>query len=205
MNSVLRLPDTSQMDIEEAKQTIRAAIRERRAARAHAFSDEWVAPALDFTQGCDTVACYVSLPTEPPTAAVLDALEAAGKKILLPKLGPGLTRAWGFYQGRDDLEQLAPGRPPEPSGEALGNDILGSVDAMIIPGLALSYKGQRMGQGGGWYDRALKVPGLTSRIAQMVFPWEFVDSELPQDELDVLVPFGLLPTGWVETSVAGAL
>lgn len=51
MNSVLRLPDTSQMDIEEAKQTIRAAIRERRAARAHAFSDEWVAPALDFTQG----------------------------------------------------------------------------------------------------------------------------------------------------------
>ncbi|WP_216395304.1 5-formyltetrahydrofolate cyclo-ligase [Arcanobacterium phocae] len=202
MNSALTLPDTVGMDVEEAKQAIRAVIRDRRKAKAHLFSDEWVESALAFTHGFSTVACYVSLETEPPTAAVLDALADSGKKILLPKLGPGLTRAWAEYRGRDDLELLAPGRPPEPSGDAYSNDILTSVDAMIIPGLALSHAGQRMGQGGGWYDRALKTPHITHRIAQMIFPWEFVDRSLPQDDLDVLIPFALLPEGWVTTEAA---
>ncbi|QJC22438.1 5-formyltetrahydrofolate cyclo-ligase [Arcanobacterium buesumense] len=202
MNSELRLPDTSGMEIEEAKQAIRAAIRDRRKAKAHVFSDEWVEPALEFTYGLKTVACYVSLDSEPPTSLLLDALADSGKTVFLPKLGPGLTRAWGEYRGREDLAQLAPGRPPEPSGGALTNDILRSVDAMIIPGLALSYAGQRMGQGGGWYDRALKTSGVTHRVAQMIFPWEFVNVDLPQDEMDMLVPYALLPDGLVATRAA---
>ncbi|WP_239519511.1 5-formyltetrahydrofolate cyclo-ligase [Arcanobacterium phocisimile] len=191
------------MDIEEAKQAIRALIRERRNAKAHLFSDEWVGPVMDFTAGLDVVACYVSLPNEPPTGPVLDALEASGKTILLPKLGPGLTRAWGEYRGKADLAQLAPSRPLEPSGPALPQDVLANVDAMIIPGLAVSHSGQRMGQGGGWYDRVLKTENLTRRIGQMVFPWEYVSDDLPQDELDVPIPYALLPSEWVATTAAG--
>ncbi|USR79238.1 5-formyltetrahydrofolate cyclo-ligase [Arcanobacterium pinnipediorum] len=202
MNSALTLPDTSGMDIEEAKQAVRALIRERRKSRAHQFSSEWVEPVLQFTDGLDVVTCYVSLPDEPPTGPVLDALAAAGKTILLPKLGPGLTRAWAEYRGKSDLAQLAPGRPLEPSGPALPQDVLADVDAMVIPGLAISASGQRMGQGGGWYDRVLKTDNLTSRIGQMVFPWEFFTTDLPQNELDVLIPYVLLPSGWSATAAS---
>lgn len=203
MNSELRLPPIDGMETEEAKQALRSVVRERRArdaAQAKArFEDEWIETVLRFTHGRDTVACYVATEHEPPTTRLIDALEHENKTIILPKLGPGLTRAWGVFKGEEDLSQMAPGRPPEPSGEAYSNSILASLDVLVMPALALSHWGERLGQGGGWYDRALKEVGPETLVGAMVYPWEYLDARIPQDDMDMPISYALLPDGWVET------
>ena len=105
-----------------------------------------------------TVAAYVSIGTEPGTSALLDGLVAAGKRVVLPVVLPDLDLDWAVYQG---TTALAPARRGllEPLGPRLGPDSIGTADVVLTPGLAVSRAGDRMGQGGGCYDRALgRVP-----------------------------------------------
>lgn len=105
-----------------------------------------------------TVAAYVSLGTEPGTGALLDALVAAGKRVILPVLLADNDLDWAAYAGPGSL---APARRGllEPSGPTLGRDAIGGADAVLVPGLAVDPAGVRMGRGGGSYDRALgRVP-----------------------------------------------
>ena len=46
-----------------------------------------------------TVAAYVSIGTEPGTGLLLDALVAAGKRVLLPVVLPDLDLDWAVYDG----------------------------------------------------------------------------------------------------------
>ncbi|MDO5025085.1 MAG: 5-formyltetrahydrofolate cyclo-ligase [Trueperella sp.] len=204
----LSFPDVSGIEIEEAKQLLRTVVREHRQQRSRKMldklADAWTQPVLDFVGDRQTVACYVSWKFEPSSLAVIAALQAQGKTLLLPKLGPKLTRSWGYYQGEEDLTQMAPGRPPEPSGAAYGNEILAEVDALVIPALAVSQRGERLGQGGGWYDRALKKAAPDALVGAMIYPEEFTDAYIPQNELDVRVPFVITPDGVSSTAAATA-
>ncbi|MCI7550843.1 MAG: 5-formyltetrahydrofolate cyclo-ligase [Actinomycetaceae bacterium] len=204
-NHPITFPNVEGIDCEDAKQLYRAAVREHRKERPESsrekLADLWIPLVRDFVKDCGRIACYVSVNYEPPTYALCEALAADGHDILLPKLGPGLQRSWGRFKGIDDLAQLAPGRPPEPSGEALSNDVLGSVDAMIVPGLLVSRFGERIGQGGGWYDRALKEVKPGAHIAAMVYPEEYVDFHLPADDMDVPVHYVITPFEVLETSL----
>ena len=193
----LNIPDISQIEAEDAKQVLRAQIRKTRKNRSERereeYAQQWIPTVLDYIKDDSTVAAFVSVPSEPPTHELCKAIADSGKTLLLPKLGPGLTRAWGYFQGLDDLQQLAPGRPPEPSGPAFDNDILREVDVMLIPALLVSRYGERLGQGGGWYDRALKEVNPEVPIGALVFPGEFVDFHLPQDEFDMQIHDVILP------------
>ncbi|GAB2970446.1 5-formyltetrahydrofolate cyclo-ligase [Nocardioides montaniterrae] len=105
-----------------------------------------------------TVACYVSLGSEPGTTALLDALVDAGKRVVLPVLLPDNDLDWAVYSGP---ASLAPARRGllEPVGPRLGVDAVATADAVLVPGLAVSPTGMRLGRGGGSYDRALaRVP-----------------------------------------------
>ena len=97
---------------------------------------------------------------------------------------------------------MAPGRPPEPLGEALDPEILAEVGALVIPALAISQRGARLGQGGGWYDRALKKVGPDALVGAMIYPEELLVEHIPQDEMDVSVPYAIHPTTIVRTSAA---
>lgn len=202
-NSALSLPDVSHLGPEDAKEVLRPVIREHRAKRTRneraKLEESWASTVLDFIGDREFVACYVARDAEPPTNAVIEAIANAGKQVILPKLGPGLSRAWGYFRGVDDLTQMAPGRPGEPSGPAFDNDILANVDTLIIPALAVSRSGARLGQGGGWYDRALKVVSPEAKVGAMIFPEEYVSIEIPQDGMDVPVPYVIFPEEIVET------
>lgn len=105
-----------------------------------------------------TVACYVSLGTEPGTTDLLDRLVDAGKRVILPVLLPDNDLDWAVYRG---LTSLAPaGRGLlEPAGPPLGVDAVATADVVLVPGVAVSQAGLRLGRGGGSYDRALgRVP-----------------------------------------------
>jgi 5-formyltetrahydrofolate cyclo-ligase len=105
-----------------------------------------------------TVAAYVSVGREPGTGALLEALVAAGKRVILPLLQPDNDLDWATYSGAEALASAGRGLL-EPTGPPLGADSIATADAVLVPGLAVDHTGLRLGRGGGSYDRALgRVP-----------------------------------------------
>lgn len=183
--------------IEDKKNALRADVRKRRSrlseSQRTAYAEQWAQTVTRFIGKADIVAAYVSVGNEPPTHALLDSLLAKGVKILLPKLGPTLKREWAWYRGAEDLSVQAPGRPPEPSGRSLPSEVLADVQVLIIPALTVDRYGHRLGQGGGWYDRILKRVRSGTKVGAMVYPWEFVEDTMPQDDMDMRVTHVILP------------
>lgn len=123
---------------------------------ARAIAD--VVLATEEVRRAATVAAYVSLGTEPGTTDLLDRLVEAGKRVILPVLLPDNDLDWAVYRG---LTSLAPaGRGLlEPVGTPLGVEAIATADVVLVPGVAVSRTGTRLGRGGGSYDRALgRVP-----------------------------------------------
>ena len=105
-----------------------------------------------------SVAAYVSIGTEPGTSWLLDGLVAAGKRVVLPVLLPDGDLDWAVYAGPHSLAPASLGLL-EPSGQRLGVDAIATADVVLVPGVAVSADGMRLGRGGGSYDRALgRVP-----------------------------------------------
>lgn len=201
MSMAIRLPSTSGLELEDAKQALRQVVRSHRAARSARQREEDAATfaehGVEAVGEARCVAAYVSANGEPDTGALLDALRDRGTRVLLPVLGPGLARCWGEYTGRGDLAHHAPGRPLEPSGEVLGPESLADADAVIAPALAVDRLGIRLGQGGGWYDRALqhRRPGVP--VFAMIHQAELVhDAPLPRAAHDVPVDAVITETRW---------
>jgi 5-formyltetrahydrofolate cyclo-ligase len=153
-----------------------------------------------------TVCAYASFGTEPDTTELIDTLSAQGVRVLLPVLLPNADLDWAVYNGR-----FAPGRLGlrEPVGGRLGIEAILSADAVLVPALAVSTTGDRLGRGGGSYDRALTH--LTARNtssaqtsahpAQLRRPWvcaliydHEVDADFPVDPHDQPVDAACTPS-----------
>ncbi|MGV8978085.1 MAG: 5-formyltetrahydrofolate cyclo-ligase [Cellulomonas sp.] len=198
---------SDELDIEDFKESLRGSIREARGLRSprqraeagQAFAH--VIETIPEVANAHCVSLYAARPGEPDTSFLLDRLAVRGVRVLLPVLGAGLQRDWAEYAGADDLLQRAPGRPPEPSSPALGAEALAQADVVIAPALAIDTTGTRLGQGGGWYDRALENlrPGV--RVVGVVFPEELYDAEvrpLPRELHDHLVDAVATTQEWHE-------
>lgn len=141
-----------------------------------------------------TVAAYVSIGAEPGTGALLDALEAAGKRVILPSLQPDSDLDWGTWRGPTSL---APARMGllEPV-DRLGLDAVATADVVIVPGLAVSPTGHRLGQGGGSYDRALGRVPVGTPVVICLYDDE-VGLDVPVDDHDRPVTTAATPTRWI--------
>ncbi len=119
--------------------------------------------ASDPIRSAAVVAAYVSIGTEPGTGLLLDALYEAGKRVLLPITTGGLSTGdldldWAAYAGPGSLARARFGLL-EPETPPLGREAIVTADVVLVPGLACSATGFRIGKGGGCYDRALaRVP-----------------------------------------------
>jgi 5-formyltetrahydrofolate cyclo-ligase len=142
-----------------------------------------------------TVTAYVAVGSEPGTAALLSALLAAGKRILLPVVLPDLDLDWAVYAGDQDL---APARYGllEPVGERLGVEAVATADVVLVPGQAVSGAGDRLGRGGGCYDRALaRVP--TGTFTCVLLYDDEVGVDVPVEPHDRRVTAAVSPAGIV--------
>ncbi|WP_371678164.1 5-formyltetrahydrofolate cyclo-ligase [Streptomyces sp. NBC_01276] len=168
------------------------------AARALARS----ALALPELAGARTVAAYVSVGAEPGTHELLDALRAAGKRVLLPLLLPDNDLDWAAYEGPGSLAEAAhPGkmRLLEPSGPALGPEAVTAADAVLLPGLAVDGRGMRLGRGGGSYDRVLarlERAGTHPALVVLLYDEEVV-ARVPEEPHDHPVQAVATPSGVV--------
>lgn len=142
--------------------------------------------------GSAAVAAFAAVRDEPPTRPLLDALTGLGRSVLLPVLAaPRLD--WARYDGWAAL--VDSGGLLEPAGPRLGTAALAEAGIVVVPALAVDRDGNRLGRGGGHYDRALAgVP--RDRIVAVVFSDELVDA-VPTEAHDIRVGAALTPAGIV--------
>ncbi|MFI9255780.1 5-formyltetrahydrofolate cyclo-ligase [Streptomyces sp. NPDC053069] len=147
-----------------------------------------------------TVAAYVSVGSEPGTAALLDALRARGVRVLLPALLPDNDLDWGEYAGPGSLAQVRhSGKMAlfEPAGARLGPDAVTAADVVLLPGLAVDARGMRLGRGGGSYDRVLarlERAGVRPRLVVLLYDTEVV-AHVPAEAHDKPVHAVVTPSG----------
>ena len=145
--------------------------------------------------GVSLPALFVPTPLEPDMSLALGLFERTLLPILLDEAGAPLgAPRWGLWEAGQALVTL--GRPPaQPDGEARGAESLKNADLIVIPALAASVDGTRLGQGGGWYDRALthRSPGVP--VVAVIFDDEVLEAGvIPTEAHDVPIDAIITPT-----------
>ena len=135
---------------------------------------------------CNRIFLYASVGTEVHTRDLIYSAYAQGKIVALPKCEPKGIMHFFLYDG-----ELTVGRfgIPEPKSDLClcpeENDL------MIVPGLAFTRDGIRMGQGGGYYDRYLeKYPCVTIGLCRECF----IQKEIPTEWNDLPVDYVITET-----------
>ena len=179
-------------DLAAAKSAARAAVRTARARRGAAERAAASAALAELARRCPatSVAAFVPMPDEPGDIGVLDAL-AAGRRVILPVIGELRSPLqWGEYAGADTLLPGPFGVLQPAADPALS---LEQVEVVLVPALAVTTEGARLGQGGGFYDRSL-VDVPRARLVAVVHVDEIV-AELPVGAHDVRVGAIASPAG----------
>ena len=171
------------------KAALRRSVLRRRAQLSiteRALAGEALERALSGVLGrAQRVAAYAAVGTEPPTEDLL----AHCDEVLLPVLLPDGELDWAPWTATDDLRP-GPHGLLEPRGERLGVEAIESCDLVLVPALSVDRSGNRLGRGGGYYDRALARTSATT-IA-LLYDGELVE-ELPAESHDVRVRAVVMP------------
>lgn len=117
---------------------------------------------------------YCSFSSEAPTDKLMETLENAGGKIYCPRIENYKMQA----VAKSDDFTLSSLRIREPVGE----EYLGEIDVIIAPLLAVDKKGNRLGYGGGYYDKFFKTHEKAKRIG-FAYDFQIVES-VPTEEWD---------------------
>ena len=165
------------MGISEEKSSLRTRYRRERNERYIEHSFDYLATSSEFSQA-KVIASYMSYGDEPDTHQLNQALIVAGKILLLPRIN-GEDIEWVQWSG--DAENLQKTKKIlEPAGPVFTE--LGEIEIVVVPALRIDRSGYRLGQGGGYYDRAL--PKLTAWSIGLIHPDEISSEDLPREPWD---------------------
>jgi 5-formyltetrahydrofolate cyclo-ligase len=184
----------------DATAAAKSVVRERHLARRRSRSDAERAAAATATAtallqglaGIRTFAAYVPDAIEPGHGRIPAVFTRLGARVLLPVIPQeGRELGWAVDTGR-----LVPGRFGllEPVGPRLGPTAIGTAAVVVVPALAVSRDGVRLGRGGGYYDRALRHARPDAVLVALVFDDELVD-DLPVEPHDRRVDAVVTPSG----------
>lgn len=146
-----------------------------------------------------SVTAFAAMATEPPTEHLLSTLGDLGVQVWLPVTLPEAALGWRL--AGDPAYDAAGHDPMHPDAAAValsrGPEVLQDVDLALIPALAVSRDGRRLGQGGGYYDRVL--PTLRQRASMVPVIAVLHDHEwlpaVPSEPHDALVDAVLTTAG----------
>ncbi|WP_427018878.1 5-formyltetrahydrofolate cyclo-ligase [Pseudarthrobacter sp. P1] len=147
------------------------------------------------------VCAFISMGAEPPTSPLLHRLHTEGFRVLVPVCEPGFALSWVHWRPGIALARSPLAPVNEPAGHRTLFAHLDGVAGILLPALATDRAGNRLGQGGGYYDRFMATFGHgTSRpaTAALVYSHEVLaPGKLAHDALDRPVDGALTPDGWL--------
>ena len=120
---------------------------------------------------------YMSYSSEACTDKVIEALQEKGKKVYAPRV---VGKEMEVVEIGDDIALSEKG-----IREPIGQPYEGKMDVAIMPLLAVDEKGNRLGYGGGYYDRYLSRHPETFKIAY-AYDGQVVGS-IPTEATDIKV------------------
>jgi len=143
------------------------------------------------------VACFCALPDEPPTEVVLRRW-SVDRRVVVPRVEGD---AMQFYDYRPDaltcgafgIAEPVVGEGANVSGGLEMDDAADAsycalcppeaIDLLVVPGVAFTREGARLGRGKGYYDRYLSQPALHACCVGVCFAHQLV-VDLPVEPHD---------------------
>jgi 5-formyltetrahydrofolate cyclo-ligase len=159
-----------------ARDAMSAAERERASAR---IVDRVL--SLPEVEGASTVMVFWSFGSEPDTASLVEALNARGVRVALPRIVDGDMEPHTYAPGDAVMETSFGAKEPS-TGEALDPS---AIDVVMTPAVAFDRSGRRVGYGGGFYDRFFPRTRLDTLRIGIGFGLQLLDEDLPGGHFDV--------------------
>jgi len=137
------------------------------------------------------VAVYLASPDEIDLSAFIREMLSRGVKVVAPRWN-GETYELARLMGLSgECLRRGPMGIPEPAEAEVAKPA--DVAVWIIPGLAFTRDGRRLGYGGGWYDRLLASASADSLRIGVAHEFQVVE-ELPQEPHDIRIDCVVTPT-----------
>ncbi|KAL4704285.1 hypothetical protein ACJJTC_016303 [Scirpophaga incertulas] len=135
------------------------------------------------------ISLFMSTDQEIDTAPIIEHIRSRGAVAFVPQYAGGVMKMLRLESGdeqampltRHGIQQHAKNQPRENALET------GGLDLVIAPGVAFSQKGDRLGHGGGYYDRFLaglrNDPATAPKVVALAFNEQVLD-DVPMDPQD---------------------
>lgn len=183
-------------------ETAKQKLRRQAAARVAAIPDgirrdheqrirdalwHWLEPGTSLPSG-GAILATLPLGAEPDLTPLLERLIERGRRVAVAVIDPGGDRRLRFVE----VDEAAALRRTQPGPRGTREPIAGRpIDAgqiavMLVPGLAFTAKGCRLGRGGGFFDMALAAEGRRGTAVGVAFECQIVDS-IPLEPHDAFV------------------
>ena len=169
-------------DKRKVRQAVRAEIaklptEERTTLSSQIFSK---IAALKEVEEASVIALFVSLPDEPQTADFIEQLLLQNRRVVVPRIEDEVMNFYdiseGVTTGAFGIMEPVATTPIAPS----------EIDVMVVPGVAFTQYGARLGRGKGFYDKYLSHNGFRAYTVGVCYPCQLVE-ELPTEEHDKLL------------------
>lgn len=137
--------------------------------------------SMDSFASAHNIALFASMGDEVPTTIALERWPKMGKHIVVPRVEGDIMR---FYDYASDKMQTGAFGIEEPMGDE--EFAAGDIDLIIVPARAFTLSGERLGRGGGFYDKYMSLPTFRATKIGIAFSCQIFDA-LPCDKHDIRV------------------
>ncbi len=169
-------------DKRKVRQAVRAEIaklptEERATLSSQIFSK---IAALKEVEEASVIALFVSLPDEPQTADFIEQLLRQNRRVVVPRIEGEVMNFYdiseGVTSGAFGIMEPVATAPIAPS----------EIDVMVVPGVAFTNSGYRLGRGKGFYDKYLSHKGFRAHTIGVCFPCQLVEN-IPTEKHDKML------------------
>ena len=173
-------------DKRKIRQAVRAEIAKLSDGEKKSLSAQIFSELDNSNEVCNAsvIALFISLPDEPQTANFIEQLLSKNKRVVVPRIEGEEMNFYdiseGVFKGAFGIMEPIATNPILPA----------EIDVMIVPGVAFTRQGSRLGRGKGFYDKYLSLKGFRAYTIGVCYPCQLVyklPTEPHDKQLDLIV------------------
>ena len=150
---------------------------------------------LDTKSDWKNITGFASQDGEPDLSDLLDYLKEKGTRVLLPRINNQNQMDFHTYEAKPELEPGPYGiRQPHRRSEKVPKE---KIDCFLIPLVSFDDSGNRLGMGGGYYDKYFStyISKIQSPLFGVAFSVQMSNKVLPIDDFDISLDGVITETG----------